>query len=220
MDIATHWNHLHNEPRFRPIYPSDHAVRFMMANRGMLEGSTQVRFLDIGLGAGRHVKLAAELGFAAFGVDISFSGLTHARQRLLEAHDPSRLALSSFRALPFPDQCFELVMSFGVFYYGTAEDMQKGIAEAHRVLTPKGKLFAVLRTTQDFRHGKGEYIAPNTFRLTISKTNELGTVQHFLAIHDVPDYFRAFRNVVFEKTETTTGQRTQLHSDWLITAEK
>lgn len=220
MDIASHWNHLHNQPRFRPIYPSDHVVRFMMANRLAREGETRPRFLDIGLGAGRHIKLASELGLAAFGVDISISGLSHAREQLHNAHLEPSVALASFQSLPFRDHCFQLALSFGVFYYGAAEDMRRGIAEAHRVLKSGGKLFAVLRTVNDYRFGRGEELARNTFRLIIDDTNECGTLQHFLAAEDIPDYFRAFRNIAFEKTETTTAARTQLHSDWLITAEK
>lgn len=220
MDIASHWNHLHNQARFRPIYPSDHAVRFLMANRSIIASDSRPRFLDVGLGAGRHIKLATELGFAAFGIDISISGLNHARERLLESHVPSHLALASFHNLPFPDACFQVVLSFGVFYYGTAADMGQGIAEAYRVLAPAGKLFAVLRTTQDYRFGKGEETAPNTFRLAITNTNECGTIQHFLASSDIPDYFREFRDVSFEKTDITFGNRAGLNSDWLITATK
>ena len=85
FDASSHWDQLHKEPRFRPIYPNDHVVRFLMTNRELLEKHHPARFLDIGLGAGRHTKLAAELGFRAFGMDISFVGLQHARERLLRA---------------------------------------------------------------------------------------------------------------------------------------
>jgi SAM-dependent methyltransferase len=220
MDIASHWNQLHNEARFRPIYPSDHVVRFMIANHPSLEAETLPRFLDIGLGAGRHIKLATDLGFAAFGVDISIAGLTHAHQRLAELRSAPNFALASYQSLPFSDKSFQFVLSHGVFYYGTAENMKRGIAEAHRVLLPQGKLFAVLRSVHDYRFAKGEAVGHNTFRLTIRETNECGTVQHFLAAEDITEYFHLFRTVAFEKTETTTAGRTQLHSDWLIMAEK
>jgi len=220
MDIASHWNHLHHQARFRPFYPSDHVVRFMMANRPAGETESHPQFLDIGLGAGRHLKFASELGFAAFGVDISIEGLSHTRDLLMEMRIEPRIALASYQHLPFPGNCFQLALSHGVFYYGTAEDMRRGIEEAHRVLLPEGKLFAVLRTVDDYRFGKGEQLSRNTFRLTIRDTNEYGTIQHFLAAEDVADYFHLFRTLSFEKSETTTSGRTQLHSDWLITAGK
>jgi SAM-dependent methyltransferase len=220
MDTASSWNQLHNQPRFRPIYPNEHVVRFLSANRGLLEKPTRPRLLDIGFGAGRHIRLATELGFDAFGTDISFSGAIHAQERLLEVERESRIALASFDALPFAKAAFDFAVSVGVFYYGTAEDMKHGIAEAYRVLVPQGKLFAVLRTTEDFRYGKGEHIGHQTYRLTIRETNEWEMILHFLTADDIETYFCEFDAVTFEKTETTTAQRTRLNSDWLITAVK
>jgi ubiquinone/menaquinone biosynthesis C-methylase UbiE len=219
-DAASHWNQLHESPRFRPSYPNDHVVRFLIATRGLLSPATPARFLDIGAGAGRHVKLAAELGYWPSGVDISLVGLAHAYQRFCDAGTRLLLAQASMLRLPFADQSFHAVLSFGVFYYGRAEEMKRAIHETHRVLARGGRAFVVLRTTADYRFGKGLELEPNTFELGISDTNELGTIQHFLAAPDIPDYFAAFREVSFEKTETTFANRANVNSDWLITAEK
>lgn len=218
-DAASHWNHLHESPRFRPTYPNDHVVRFLIATRALIK-ATPARFLDIGLGAGRHVKLASDLGFSPCGIDISIVGLTHTHQRFNEARNPILLAQASMLHLPFADASFHAVLSFGVFYYGRAEEMKQAIHETHRVLAPGGRALVVLRTTGDYRFGKGLELQPNTFQLAISDTNELGTIQHFLADDDVSDYFAAFSQVSFEKTETTFADRANVNSDWLITAEK
>jgi len=220
LDAASHWNQLHESPRFRPSYPNDHVVRFLIATRGQLSPATPARFLDIGVGAGRHVKLAAELGYSPCGVDISLVGLTHAYPRFRDAGTPLLLAQASMLRLPFADRSFHAVLSFGVFYYGRAGEMKRAIHETYRVLAPGGRAFVVLRTTADYRFGKGLELEPHTFRLDISDTNELGTVQHFLAESDIPDYFPGFSQVSFEKTETTFANLANLNSDWLITAEK
>jgi ubiquinone/menaquinone biosynthesis C-methylase UbiE len=216
----SHWNQLHENPRFRPSYPNDHVVRFLMASRGLLEKSNPARFLDIGVGAGRHTKLASELAFETYGIDLSLTGLKHARQRLQMAGVQHCLAQASMLRLPFADNRFDVVLSFGVFYYATAAEMKQAISEAHRILPRGGRLLVVLRTTQDYRFGKGEKLEPNTFRLTIEDTNEAGTVQHFVTAEDLPVYFAAFSQMSFEKTETTFAERTRLDSDWVITAEK
>ncbi len=220
QDPATHWDHLHRNPRFRPLYPSDHVVRFMMGSRPLLQRTGGARFLDIGMGAGRHAKLAADLTFVPFGIDISFIGLRHACERLQQAGVQPNLAESSMHSLPFSDRSFDVVVSYGVFYYGTAAEMKQAIQETLRVLTPGGRAFVVLRTTNDCRFDKGERIEPNTFRLTITETNEAGTVQHFLSEEDIPIYFSGFSQVSFEKSETTFADRRLLNSDWLITVEK
>jgi len=219
-DAASHWDQLHENPRFRPSYPNDHVVRFLIATRGLVSQSTPARFLDIGVGAGRHTKVAADLGFSPCGIDISLVGLTHSYQRFRDAGAPLLLAQASMLGLPFADDSFHAVLSFGVFYYGRAEEMKRAIHETHRVLAPGGRTFVVLRTTADYRFGKGVELEPNTFQLTISDTNEFGTVQHFLAVPNIPEYFGAFSRVSFEKTETTFANRAHLNSDWLITAEK
>jgi SAM-dependent methyltransferase len=123
-------------------------------------------------------------------------------------------------ALPFADCSFGLVVSFQVFCYTTGDDLRQAIAEAWRVLVSRGSLFVALRTSDDYRFGKGEQLGPNTFRLKISDTNEYDTTQHFLAAEDIARYFERFSIVGFEKTETTSSNRMRVDSDWLITAKK
>jgi SAM-dependent methyltransferase len=193
----------------------------MLGSRALFENKNGgVRFLDIGVGAGRHCKLASELGLTTYGIDTSFVGVQHARQRLGETASRHLLAQASMLALPFADLSFQLVLSFGVFYYGTAAEMKQAIAEAHRVLVPGGRALIVLRTVDDYRFGKGRKLEHNTFQLDISETNELGTVGHFLEAGDIDPYFAAFSRRSFEKTETSSANRTRLDSDWLITVEK
>jgi ubiquinone/menaquinone biosynthesis C-methylase UbiE len=219
-DARKHWDRLHDNPRFRPLYPNDHVVRFLIANHNFAGACGRPRCLDIGTGTGRHMKLASELGLTSYGVDISLSGLKHTSARLLNAGIPPFLAAASMREIPFADQSFNLMISYGVFYYGMRCDMDQAIREVYRLLVPGGKAFIVLRTTNDYRFGKGEKLELNTFRLNIPDTNELNTVQHFLTAEDIPVRFSGYTAVSFEKTETTSGGRLRLDSDWLIIATK
>ena len=221
-DAAAHWDRLHQNPRFRPIYPNENVVRFLISNGlyATKKKTTQPRFLDIGVGAGRHLKLASELGFSPYGIDLSFVGLQHANRWLSDLHIQPYLTQASMNSLPFADSSFDFVLSYGVFYYGTSHEMKNSINEAYRVLVNAGKLLVVLRTTQDYRFGKGEQLERNTFRLNIEETNEYHTVQHFLTEEDISAYFEAFSRTDYEKSETTFANHSCLNSDWLITAEK
>jgi ubiquinone/menaquinone biosynthesis C-methylase UbiE len=216
----SHWNRLHDNPRFRPQYPNDNVVRFLISNRREPENGTLPRLLDIGTGGGRHVKLAAELGFKPCGIDFSLVGLRYAERWLSDLNVRAHLVQAFMESLPFADSSFDRVLSYGVFYYSTVSNMKKSIREAYRVLTRAGKLFVVLRTTGDYRFGKGEQLEHNTFRLKITETNEYDTIQHFLAEEDIPAYFAAFSCMSYEKTETTFANHSRINSDWLITAEK
>ena len=212
------WNKLHAETRFRLIYPNEHVVRFLSRNYSDYRERKQIRVLDIGVGTGRHTKLLRDMGFDTFGIDISITGLKFTRERI--GQNQISLIRSEMTGLPFKEENFDSVISFGVFYYGRASHMKSAILEVFRVLRQGGKAFIMVRTTDDYRYGKGTLLEKDTYRLTIQETNEHGTVQHFLSERALIDYFSIFPKLEYEKSETTFMQRRAVNSDWLISAGK
>lgn len=216
-EAAGFWDSLHAQERFRPVYPNENVVRFLAARATERSGA---RALDIGVGGGRHTLLLSRLGYDVDGVDISAEGLRHAEDVITRSGGRARLQTASMHALPFPDATFEIAVSFGVFYYGTAAEGRAAVAELHRVLTPGGEAFLVIRSTDDYRCAKGHSLGDHTYRLTITDTNEAGTVQHFLSEDDVRDVYSGFAELSFELAETTFAARARRNSDWLITVRK
>ncbi|HWH43404.1 MAG TPA: methyltransferase domain-containing protein [Thermoleophilaceae bacterium] len=108
------------------------------------------RVLDIGAGPGfLAVAMAAAVGprGSVDGVDVSESMIALARRRSPEPHSaPLAFRLGDALALPFPDECFDVVVSTQVYEY--VEDIQAALAEARRVLRPGGRLL-VLDTDWD-----------------------------------------------------------------------
>lgn len=217
VEAGAFWDSLHAQERFRPVYPNENVVRFLAARAQERPGA---RALDIGVGGGRHTLLLCRLGYDVDGVDISAEGLRHAGEVITRSGASARLQTASMSALPFPDATFEIAVSFGVFYYGTAEEGRAAVAELHRVLVPGGEALVVVRSTADYRRAKGESLGENTYRLTVTDTNEAGTVMHFLSADDVPDVYANFAEMSFELAETTFARRTRRNSDWLITVRK
>ena len=213
------WDSLHAQKRFRPMYPHEEVVRFLARRAGASDAATP-RALDIGVGAGRHCVLLSTFGYAVDGVDISAEGLRHARDLISQNGGTASLQQGTMSSLPFEDGVFDLVLSVGVFYYGTAEEGRLAIAELFRVLKPGGEAFVVSRTTRDHRYGRGAPLGDDTFRLEIEETNECGTVQHFLSERAVETAFGAFSELHFELSETTFGERRSRNSDWLIAVRK
>jgi hypothetical protein len=75
-DPARHWDGLHAHERFRPIYPSEAVVRFLLGRfRARLQDGDRLTALDIGVGGGRNTRSLCEIGFDTFGIDVSAEGL-------------------------------------------------------------------------------------------------------------------------------------------------
>ncbi len=220
IDVQTIWDELHKIPRFRPQYPSEFVTRFLFNNFPRERRKDKIKVLDIGCGAGRHVKLFAEQGFDVSGIDFSREAITHANEMLMRFSLNAKMVYGDVRELPYKDCTFDAAVSFGVFDYLDSKGMKKAIGEMFRVLKPRAKAFVLVRTSNDYRFGRGEQIEENTFILDTPETNEQGMTMHFLSQKDVYEYYSVFSKVKLEKFELTFNNLQDLDSAWIIKVEK
>jgi ubiquinone/menaquinone biosynthesis C-methylase UbiE len=92
------------------------------------------RFLDIGCGEGRFVRMLGEAGLSGCGIDPTEALVDAARER-----DPAgEYHIARAEALPFADAMFDLA----VFYLSLIDidDLDEAIGEAVRVLRPGGSV--------------------------------------------------------------------------------
>ena len=85
------------------------------------------RVLDIGCGAGAFLRMVAERGAEAYGLDASAALIAFSRERLPGAD----LRVGEMEALPWEDDTFDLVTGFNSFFF--ANDMVAALREAGRV---------------------------------------------------------------------------------------
>jgi ubiquinone/menaquinone biosynthesis C-methylase UbiE len=98
--------------------------------------------LEIGVGMGSDYLEWLKAGANAAGVDISSQSLERARSRCeLAGYEPD-LRIADAEDLPFPDQRFDLVYSYGVMHH--SPDTPRCVDEAFRVLKPGGQLRIML----------------------------------------------------------------------------
>ncbi len=98
--------------------------------------------LEIGVGVGTDHLTMAEAGAILYGIDITPKSIELTR-RNLELHGlNSQLFLGDAESLPFENDIFDIVYSFGVLHH--TPDIQKSIREIYRVLKPEGKIFIAL----------------------------------------------------------------------------
>jgi SAM-dependent methyltransferase len=121
---ADDWANL-MEPQMRPAFEA--------ALKALAVGP-KTRLLDVGCGSGLALRLAADRGAEVTGLDASPGLLEHARRQVPGAP----IVQGELEELPFDDGSFDAVTGFNSFQY--AARPARALAEAARVLTPRGRL--------------------------------------------------------------------------------
>ncbi len=107
-----------------------------IAEFARFEETHGLRVLEIGVGLGADHQRFAEAGADLCGIDLTPRAIEHTRRRLALFGLKYRLAVGDAEALPFPNEQFDLVYSWGVLHH--TPDTPRAIAEVWRVLKPGG----------------------------------------------------------------------------------
>src|SRR6185437_11877628 len=93
--------------------------------------------LEVGVGMGAdHADWARCDPRTLTGIDLTPRAIGHTKTRLTILDRTSRLLVGDAENLPFPDESFDLVYSWGVLHH--SPDTAKAVREVHRVLRPGG----------------------------------------------------------------------------------
>ena len=100
------------------------------------ESTRGKRVLEIGVGLGADHQRFAEAGADLHGTDLTERAVDHSRRRLRDSGLPSRLTVGDAEQLQYPDECFDVVYSWGVLHH--SPDTLKAFGEVWRVLASGG----------------------------------------------------------------------------------
>jgi ubiquinone/menaquinone biosynthesis C-methylase UbiE len=100
------------------------------------------KVIEIGCGIGTDLIQFARSGAIVTGIDLTDEAITITKKRFEFAELNAELMTADAENLPFGDNTFDCVYSFGVFHH--TPDTQKAINEAYRVLKPGGKAIIML----------------------------------------------------------------------------
>lgn len=100
------------------------------------ESARGLKVLEIGVGMGADYLEWLKAGACATGVDLSAASIDQARHRCLLAGYKPDLRVADAEQLPFPDNSFDVVYSYGAMHH--SPNTRKCVQEAHRVLKPGG----------------------------------------------------------------------------------
>jgi ubiquinone/menaquinone biosynthesis C-methylase UbiE len=96
------------------------------------------RVLEVGIGLGTDIRQFARAGAEVSGVDITDRHLELTAENFASIGKSIALRKADATAIPFPDESFDVVHSFGVLHH--IPDVDKVLVEIHRVLKPGGTL--------------------------------------------------------------------------------
>jgi SAM-dependent methyltransferase len=96
-----------------------------------------LKVLEIGVGMGADYLEWLRAGAVALGVDLSAASIERARRRCELAGYQPDLRVSDAEQLPFPDNSFDEVYSYGVMHH--SPNTAQCVREARRVLRPGGR---------------------------------------------------------------------------------
>jgi len=142
-DVAEFWNaepcgsrYLGDLREFDKHAAERYRLEPFIADFAKFASSAGLRVLEIGVGMGADYEQWLKAEANATGVDLSTNSLARARARCEQSGLKPDLQLADAENLPFPDETFDVVYSYGVMHH--SPDTEKCLREAGRVLKPGG----------------------------------------------------------------------------------
>jgi ubiquinone/menaquinone biosynthesis C-methylase UbiE len=121
-----------------------HKSRFRKKQIGMLNLRKGEKVLEVGCGTATlsilAKQVAGETGTVE-GIDLARKMLAKAQGKARSSHLQIGFKCASIDALPYPDECFDAVISSFMFHHLPVEIKKRGLEEVYRVLKRGGRFF-------------------------------------------------------------------------------
>ncbi|MEP6910793.1 MAG: class I SAM-dependent methyltransferase [Actinomycetota bacterium] len=140
---SEHTDALEGSPEFySEVERKRDALDPQIAQFANFEGARGERLLEIGVGLGTDFIRFVRAGAIVTGVDLTEHAVELVRRRLALEGLEGEVLVADAERLPFADESFEQVYSWGVLHH--SPDTDRAVREAIRVLRPGGRLCVML----------------------------------------------------------------------------
>lgn len=120
-------------------FPIQHKLtRYPIPKTHLWQGRGE-RLLDIGCNWGRWSIAAARKGFKPIGIDPSLKAVMAARRVANQLNVQATFIVGDARFLPFENDSFDVVFSYGVYQHLSKENVRVSLKEVRRVLKDQGQ---------------------------------------------------------------------------------
>lgn len=127
---------------FREVEAKRQALEPFIGRYAEFDEARGRRVLEIGVGLGTDFVRFARAGASVTGVDLTPHSVSLVRRRLALERLTGQVDLADAEALPFPDDQFDIVYSWGVLHH--TPQPEAAMHEAIRVLKPGGRLVVMV----------------------------------------------------------------------------
>jgi SAM-dependent methyltransferase len=193
----------------RRIGPSEYTKRF----------DTKPRVLDIGSGAGRHLKYLWENGFYPIGVELSEVACAQAESFMRYAGasaDDFEVHCCDSASLPIPVGTLDYAVSTAVFDSMTIDQARATADAVWQRLKPGALLYVDL--ISDVTQRTGAMLSSREF--VIDEEHERGTVQTFFNAELAGSVFRKFTPVSLQLSQVLSEDGHVISGRWMTTWRK
>lgn len=141
LDVQTQWEEIYSNPQtaHKNMYPTELVVSTVFKNFKTRVG---LKALDLGCGWCNNLRFLRDVGFDAYGIEISPTAVQSMRDEFSD-----HVVQGTFLDLPFPDDHFSFVLDRSSIQQNPINDIPTAIQEARRVLKPGGMFFSMMVAT-------------------------------------------------------------------------
>jgi len=200
-------------------YPSEFVVRWL--SRVRRELPKECNALDMGFGAGQHLKLFMEFGLRAWGTELLNDAINMGEQVLHGQPLAGKLIKGDLDHPDLPAQGFGAFLSWGSLFLKPVDGIRESLQRIATLLQPHGRALFNLRTHDNWFYGLGVENPPKHWVLDKrAGPYSGGRYTFFLNEDEVRDLISGtgleIENI--ERTDWWQNQLSERHSWWVVQA--
>ena len=163
----------------RSVYENQEGEDAREVTFRMIAAGRPQRVLEVGPGPGElSARMAADLGAEVVALDVSERMVVLARERGVDAR------VADVHSLPFADASFDTVVAAWMLYH--VPDLERGLAEIARVLSPGGRLVAVTNSELHLEEARAHAGVSMVGRVPFNRDNGREVLQrHFASVEQI-----------------------------------
>ena len=204
------WDNSHKKKDNFLLYPSENVVRFfnkyIHKNKEFKPNKKNIKVLDLGCGAGRHLVFFAENKCDIIGYDISTEAIKCAKQFLNFRKIKKFILLDSLNSRHIKDNDIDVIVSHGVLDSMAEKDAKKYIAIAKLKLKKQGLFYVEVLGKKT---SKPEHIKSTRDTYIIKHKHEYNTFQTCYDDNKIKNLFKKFS--IIEKYTVTQKNKKSIH---------